>query len=217
MGGSLTPLDRCRKAALCSEGSVTLRFMSLAKTAPRRFGPRALPAYPSLVAVGVALAAASCNGPSARPASDQIVQVPAVPASAVAPAKVPAHRQPDGELRFAADDEPLQMSVGCKGDCPSPYEMAADRKDEAQILARAEHCARARGVDQAAATLRGKVGADGRATDLSFEHVDGVLSEPMRVCLVDLASKAIFTPPEKGRADRILYAQFRLPREPEPR
>lgn len=104
------------------------------------------------------------------------------------------------------------MNVGCKGDCPSPYSMASDRKDEAQIQARAEHCARAQGVDRLGAILRGKVGADGHATDLLFESAEGALTEPVRACLLDLASKAVFTPPEKGQTDRIMFAQFKIPR-----
>lgn len=185
--------------------------MTLSKSAPRRFGPRATPTYPTIVAL--ALATASCDGRPSRPAPDHVVQVPAVPASGQpATALPPATAHPGEPPRFAADDQALDLNVGCKGDCPSPYQMAAGRKDDAQIQERAEHCARARGVDKASATLKGKVGADGHATDLTFENVDGALTEPMRACVVELASKAVFTPPEKGQGDRILYAQFRVPR-----
>lgn len=184
--------------------------MSLSKIAPRRFGLRSGPAYPTLVALALTTA---CNGSTARPAPDQAVQVPAATASAVpATTDSPPSTAGAGEPpRFAADDQVLDMNVGCKGDCPSPYQMAAGSKDRAQIQARVEHCARARAVDKATASLRGKVGADGRATQLAFENEDGALGDPMRNCILDLASKALFTPPEKGRSERILYARFQFP------
>lgn len=184
--------------------------MTLRETSARRFGPRPLPTYPALAAVGIAIATAGCEPRSAGPVPGSVVQVSAVPAPSAGP--TPLATAAGGDGRFAEDDLPLDVNVGCKGDCPSPYVMGAGRKDAAQVQARADRCAAEHGVHRGAAILRATVGDGGRATDLRLESEDGSLNERFRTCLMGLASKAVFTAPEKGTTERIMHARFVIPR-----
>ena len=184
--------------------------MTLRETSARRFGRRPLPAYPAIAIAGVALTVGACDPRTARPETGSVVQGSATAVADAGP--TPEATAGGGDGRFAEDDLPLDMNVGCKGDCPSPYEMGAARKDAAQVQARADRCAGEHGVQRGAAILRATVVEGGRATDLRLESEEGSLNEPFRKCLTGLVAKAVFTAPEKGTTERLTHARFVIPR-----
>jgi hypothetical protein len=186
--------------------------MELSLAAARRFAERASPAYPSLAALSLALATASCEPRSAKPGPEHVAQGSGGTAASAAQATSGSPAALAGP--FAEDELPLDMNVGCKGDCPSPYSMAASRKDEAQVQARAERCSQQHGVRKGAAILRANIATDGRAKDLVFESEEGPLTEAMRACLHASAAEAAFTPPERGSPTRVMFARFHIPRVP---
>lgn len=120
---------------------------------------------------------------------------------------------------FAPDEVALNLDVGCKGDCPSPFEMAATRKDSAQVQARLDWCAKAaqqrHAVPDGTVTLRALVSKEGRTHELKHEPGASALPDDVAACLDELVSKAHFTPPQSGE-DRPMYASATIGSKPEP-
>jgi hypothetical protein len=124
---------------------------------------------------------------------------------------------------FAEDAAELALNMGCRGDCPSPFQMATASKDEAQVRARVGWCVRAaerRGpVPTASGLVSGKIAADGRLRDPQVQAVQKVagqraaLPEDVAACVRELVSTARFTPPEHG-PERPLYTAIAIGEAP---
>lgn len=176
--------------------------MRLADQPPRRSTTRRVPRYPALLA-GALVATAGCRGSSN---AEPIAPDPA-PVSAVAKPHVAA------PPKFAVDDEPLDMNVGCKGDCPSPFELAVDRKDRAQIQARVDHCVReaerVAPVPATEFTVQAEVATDGKVVGPAIDQVDGKLSTGVLSCVVALVEKAPLTAPRGDAGTRGVHARVK--------
>jgi hypothetical protein len=190
--------------------------MRLSAQPPRRFSTRSSPGYPALVAAGALLAATACkpasNGAGEAPiAPDPVATAAKAKASSTTTAEAP---KPGAPAHFAVDDDPLELhDVTCKGDCPSPFESAASRKDAAQVQARADWCVRdaerrAPGdpVVAAEAWLRATVDKSGKPAELSFEP-NGALPPAIAACVTGLVGDAKLTPPENSGVARAVYAR----------
>lgn len=205
-----------------------LSLMRLSAQPPRRFSTRSSPGYPALLAAGALLAATACkpasNGTGEGPIAPDPVSTTAKPKpSATTPTEV---SKPGEPAHFAVDDDPLELrDVSCKGDCPSPFESAANRKDSAQVQARADWCVRdaerrapgapgAPGVTRAGADawLRATVDKSGKPAELSFEP-KGALPPAIAECVLGLVRDAKLTPPENSGAARGVYARIRTPKK----
>lgn len=185
--------------------------MRLASQPPRRFTARDLartPAYPALATACAIAATTACQTqthPTAptTPATTAAAQVPRAPTTAWVVAQT---------SRFPVDDKPVDLSAGygCGGDCPSPFEMAAEDKDRAQVQARVDFC-----VDRAERrapvapidfAVRGKIDRNGGASNVETTSEEAPLDRELRECVLDLVRTARFTPPEKARKERSLWA-----------
>ncbi len=195
--------------------------MSLRNEPPRRFAKRSVPMYPTVFTATAVLAAASACHPAAatNPGSDVVVASTPLQSSAEsnpgnAPPQRSSHTSEDGERdartasRFTADDASLDLQIGCKGDCPSPFQIASSHKDEQQVADRADFCLRAahaRGpVPEFRFTLRGLVGKDGKIRTTSLENVDAGPPSDVAACVQALVATARFTAPDQSE-ERVLY------------
>lgn len=184
--------------------------MRLGSQPPRRFTHRDLaraPGYPALV-TACALAATTACQTQAHPAAPTTPAVAA--ATAVAPAPTTAWVLPHTS-RFPVDDKPVDLSAGygCGGDCPSPFEMAAEEKDRAQVQARVDYCVdraeRRAPVQPLDFAVRGKIDRNGESSNVETTSEEAPLDPELRACVLDLVRTARFTPPEKARKERSLW------------
>jgi len=189
----------------------------------RRFRAARVPSYPrvaalGLLVVGVACQAAGTTAPppatSEQPAATANTSAPTVLVLATPPPSnsVPELAAPPDEHapRFVEDEAALNVvNAPCRGDCASPFQIAASKKDQAQVQARATFCARSN-PGAGTATLRATVGKDGRAEQIAFEKSDSAPPEGTLECVRRLVSTGRFTPPD-GSAERFMYATFRVP------
>ncbi|MBI2388495.1 MAG: hypothetical protein HYV09_02660 [Deltaproteobacteria bacterium] len=175
--------------------------MRLAVQPPRRQPTCRIPRYPALLA-GALVATAGCRGSSS---AEPIAPDPGT----VAPAARP-HVKPPAAPTFAVDDEPLDMNVGCKGDCPSPFELAIGRKDRAQIQARVDHCVReaerSAPVPSAEFLVRSEVAASGKVVKPAIDPQQGKLSADVQSCVLALVEKAPLTAPPGDAGTRQVHA-----------
>jgi hypothetical protein len=205
---------------------------SLAACPPRCFSKRRVPAYP--VAASFALLVVT----SCRPAAKEVVVLEepadtatAGPSSTTAamattsrPAAVPAtprnaidgiaDAQRAGE--FTEDRAALDMNASCKGDCPTPFQLALMHKDRAQVSARLKWCAaeaRKRGpLPAVGVTVRGDVDAQGRPTSVKLDSLgtDERLPDDVARCLRELVEDARFAPGDASPGSRILYVEAQM-------
>lgn len=184
-----------------------------ASAPPRPIALRPSPRYPALASACALIATAACQpaAPAASPDPAASKPPPATPATASANATT---AQPNAS-RFPEDDQPLDMTSGyaCGGDCPSPFELAAESKDRRQVQARLEFCvARAEKVQPVATidfVVRGEIDRHGAARKIVLEAPADQLPSTLRECLTELVSGARFTAPERGGRGRSLWASVR--------
>lgn len=158
---------------------------SLADLPARPRGRRAHPAYPSISAIGFAMAAAACatQGPEAQ--SPSAARVESTPVRVVVEPGAPdpdrvtsAEEETDlgwsaqelvaaAPARFPEDDEPAP-SIGCGGACPPAYVLATRAKDNSQIVARVRYCAE--GVRRHWPTLEGLVTVSANIDEQAQPH-----------------------------------------------
>ncbi len=195
--------------------------MRLASQPPRRFDLRrtpAYPAYPALAAVCALAATTACQtqthatAPTSAPA-----QVATVPVRATSPAWVTPNAS-----RFPVDDQPLDLNSGyaCGGDCPSPFELAAEEKDRAQVQARVDFCVdraeRRAPVQPIGFTVHGTIDRGGASSKVEATQEDAPLDPDLKACVLDLVRAARFTPPERARKERSLWASVQTHKKPTP-
>jgi hypothetical protein len=170
-----------------------------------------------LLVVGVACQTAGTTAPppatSEQPAATAETGAPKVLVVATPPPanSVPEVAAPPDEHapRFVEDEAALNVvNAPCRGDCASPFHVAATKKDQAQVQARATFCARSN-PGPGTATLRATVGKDGRARQIAIDKSDPAPPEDTLECVRRLVSTGRFTPPEDGE-ERLIYATFRV-------
>lgn len=187
--------------------------VSLADLPPRRFASRPAPRYPALASACALLATAACQPATPAAAPDPATTKLAPATTSVATAKVPV--APLDGSRFPVDDEPVDLTTGyaCGGDCPSPFELAAEDKDRKQVQARLEFCVgraeRIEPVPKVDFVVRGQIDRRGSAHKVELEAPADTLPASLRECVTELVGSARFTPPERAGKTRSLWASVR--------
>jgi hypothetical protein len=182
--------------------------MRLASQPPRRFTDLRSPGYPALVTACALAATTACQ-------TQTHATAPTTPAAAAPTQVASAPTSPLWVLprasRFPVDDKPVDLSAGygCGGDCPSPFEMAAEEKDRAQVQARVDFCVdraeRKAPVAPVDFVVRGKIDRNGESSNVETTSEEAPLDSDLRACVLDLVRTARFTPPEKARKERSLW------------
>ncbi len=196
-------------------------LMPFASQPPHGFRNARLPSYPRVAALGLIVSSIGCQPASTSASrgttidaatSPTIVVIATAPSAQAHPESAPplAEELPPS---FAAVDVPVDPAtdfpeVSCRGDCASPFQMAVGKKDNEQVQARSDYCAR-RDLQPGTARLRGMVGKDGRLSEVEVERMGQAPADSVIECVRRLVLEARFTPPSGGEK-RGMYATFEV-------
>ncbi len=190
--------------------------MRLSAQPPRRFSIRRAPDYPVLTAACAVAATAACGAP-AHPTTPATSAPPTQLASASTARPAQPWTKPHTS-RFPVDDAPLAKGdVKCAGDCPSPFEIAAEDHDRAMVQARVDYCVeRAEHVAPVPPkdfTVEGEIDRVGASSKVELAGADDVASA-VTACVVELVRSARFLPPQGADRTRRLWAPVSTHKQP---